>query len=88
MSETTTTEAVARAWASIDGKPFDDLEYTDGYLSDAEELLRRSGAAAEIAALKAEVERLRENAQGWVKVCLSQSETLCEHPCGWCRERS
>lgn len=38
----TERERVARAWASMDGNDFEDPEYTDGYLSDAEELLKRA----------------------------------------------
>ena len=53
------TEAIARAWASIDGKleafererngmDYDDPDYTghyEGYLAEADELMARSGAA-------------------------------------------
>lgn len=51
----TITEAVARAWASMDGKPFDDPEYRDGYIADAEELLERLGLAARLAAAEADI---------------------------------
>jgi len=41
-------KAVARAWASIDGKPYGND--TEGYDVEAEELLRRSGLADRIEA--------------------------------------
>lgn len=67
-------ERVARAWASIDGKldkyercreaPTFEYEielggYYNGYLADAEALIKRSGIGDRIAELEAEVERLR-----------------------------
>jgi len=49
------TEAVARAWASMDGKPFDDPEYNQGYMADAEALLERSGLSDRLATAEADI---------------------------------
>ena len=61
MSQTTDTiaEAVARAWASMDGRPFDDPEYGQGYMADAEALLDRSGLSARLATAEAERDALK-----------------------------
>ena len=40
----------------MDKKPFDDPEYRDGYIADAEELLERSGLAARLATAEADPE--------------------------------
>jgi hypothetical protein len=71
-------EAVARAWASIDGHAdeFDrekdgGLEYEDpaftghyeGYMAEAQELLNRSGLATALAAKDAELAELRHECQ-------------------------
>ena len=67
-TDTDTLVALARAWASMDGKldkfEADDgsdptLGYSEGYLADANELLVRSGLAARIKALEADNAALR-----------------------------
>jgi|GEM_PF-6922120 len=50
---TDTVEKVARAWASMDGKP-----YGDGYVEDAAFLLRRSGVGRRIEELEAKLEKV------------------------------
>ena len=52
---TDAVEKVARAWASMDGRP-----YGEGYVEDAAFLLRRSGVGQRIEELEAKLEKAVE----------------------------
>lgn len=54
-------KGVARAWASIDGKPYEAAGCNEGYDADAKELLERSGLLDTIKRLQSELDAVNDS---------------------------